>query len=122
MKSNPICPYCVQFAQLNTGKYIYPHRQDLYKLKFWHCKPCNAYVGTHKGTDIPLGRLADEQLRHWKKETHKVFDPHWRNTDMKRKEAYRWLADKLDIKVDHCHIGWFDIETCKRVIEVCNEP
>ena len=27
------------------------------------CKPCDAYVGVHKGTDKALGRLANKELR-----------------------------------------------------------
>ena len=29
-----------------------------------------AYVGVHKGTDKPLGRLANAELRYWKKRAH----------------------------------------------------
>jgi hypothetical protein len=31
----PICPYCDREAALTTGAKIYPHRADLFGLKFW---------------------------------------------------------------------------------------
>jgi hypothetical protein len=38
---------------------------------------------------------------------------------MSRKEAYAWLAKALGIKnVGDCHIGWFDIAMCERVVKV----
>ena len=110
----PICPYCQQFSKQVTGKEIYPHRKDLFSLVFYSCKPCDAYVGTHKGTTQPLGRLADPTLRKAKSATHRAFDPIWKNEHMKRKAAYAWLADQLSINVKDCHIGMFDIEKCKK--------
>lgn len=114
-----ICSYCGRQAKLVTGAEIYPHRRDLHKKLIWSCKPCGAYVGTHEGTEKPLGRLANEELRNWKMKAHKAFDPKWRSGEMKRQEAYKWLSNQLDIDREKCHIGMFDIDMCKRVIEVC---
>ena len=36
-----------------------------------------------------------------------------------RKAAYRWLSKQLGISAKICHIGMFDVETCKRVVEIC---
>lgn len=115
------CPYCGNPAKLITGKTVYPHRKDLYSLQFWNCNPCGARVGVHKGTTNPLGRLAKPELRTLKTKAHAAFDPLWRDGDMKRKEAYRWLADKLEIEYKACHIGMFDIDMCKQVIDLCNK-
>jgi hypothetical protein len=131
------CPYCQGPAELVTGEYIYPHREDLYDLQFWSCEPCDAYVGCHKagawtydavgrkvfsdGT-LPLGRLANEELRAAKKRAHAQFDPLW-NEQPRRYEArlaaYAWLAKALDIPVSDCHIGEFDVDMCARVVQVC---
>lgn len=116
-----ICPYCNKEARLVTGDVIYPHREDLYEKYFYLCSDCYAYVGCHPETEKPLGRLADAELRKTKMFAHKFFDAIWKSGKMRRKEAYNWLADKLKIKVENCHIGMFDVETCKRVIEICNE-
>lgn len=120
------CPYCRQKAELVGGAKIYPHRADLYQLKFWHCKPCGAYVGCHKpsrhnGFDptVPLGRLADAQLRKAKSAAHETFDRIWKEGYKTRSEAYAWLATNLNIKIEDCHIGEFDVDKCNQVQSAC---
>ena len=102
-----------------NGKVIYPHRQDLYDKLFYQCPPCDAYVGCHPGTDRPLGRLANAELRHAKSAAHAAFDPLWSHGARNRKSAYVWLAQQLGIAVDQCHIGYFDLEQCRRVVALC---
>ena len=90
----------------------------------WVCSKfpkCNSYVGCHKGTTLPLGRLANERLRTLKAEAHKQFDPIWKSGLMSRKQAYNWLADMLRISVEDCHIGMFDIKMCQKVIHLCKK-
>lgn len=120
MKKTLLCDYCNNPAELVTGKEIYPHRPDLSFLQFWRCEPCAAYVGCHKGSDaVPLGRLANEELRVAKKRAHSVFDPIWKTQMMTRSGAYQWLATQLGIKTKDCHIGMFDIETCRKTVDIC---
>lgn len=116
IKLTPVCPYCKSFSKRVTGEAIYPHRKDLYSLTFYQCEPCRAYVGTHKNSDgVPLGRLANASLRAAKSGAHREFDQLWRDGLMKRKEAYKWLADQLCLDKKDCHIGMFDIGMCKTV-------
>lgn len=95
------------------------------------CWDCMAYVGVHKGTDRALGRLANAELRVAKKEAHFYFDQiaktslinkiwkeHIPNTS-NRNKAYLWLSNQLNIPHEVCHIGMFDVEDCKRVVELC---
>ena len=114
------CPYCCTLAVLVDGKEIYPHRPDLAHLPFWLCAPCSAYVGCHPGTQRPLGRLANRELRQWKQRAHAAFDPLWKPGPMKkfkkRWQAYAWLAHAMQISTQECHIGMFDIARCKRAI------
>jgi len=114
----PRCPYCSNFSDFVTGKEIYPHRSDLFNLNFYRCEPCKAYVGTHKGTTQPLGRLANAELRKAKSEAHRAFDPLWRNKTISRTKAYKWLAKKLDMPVKDCHIGMFNVDQCRGVLEI----
>ena len=133
--TNVVCQYCNNHATLVDGSAIYPHRADLYELKFWSCQPCNAYVGCHKkgawfwqsgvkktsdGT-IPLGRLANANLRRAKSAAHAAFDPIWRCGQMSRKNAYALLATKLNIDKDDCHIGMMDEIFCYKVVEIAKE-
>ena len=135
MKRGVICPYCSQPASLVGGDVIYPNRLDLHSLKFWSCSPCRAYVGCHakgaliqthpvkKHSDgtVPLGRLANAELRAAKSRAHAAFDPLWRGGPMFRPKAYAWLAEALGIERSECHIGEFDVAQCDRVVKLANQ-
>jgi ssDNA-binding Zn-finger/Zn-ribbon topoisomerase 1 len=115
------CPYCGEKTELKPDIDIYG---VTYGGQVYVCRnypTCDAYVGCHKGTDKPLGRLANKQLRAWKSRAHGKFDFIWQRKKMKRGQAYKWLAEQLDIPVDKCHIGMFDVDLCKRVVEVCSK-
>lgn len=120
-----ICDYCGSKTQLVTGEKIYPHRPDLYSLSFYYCDNGHdpAYVGCHKGTDKPLGRVADAELRQAKSEAHAAFDPLWKRSDGlgTRSSAYVWLAEQLGLPKHETHIGMFDVDTCRKVCKICNE-
>jgi len=119
------CNYCGKQSKLITGQGLYPGRPDLWKKKFWECVPCDAYVGCHPGTDVPLGKLANSSLRVERVRAHYSFDPLWKPGEKKvfksRKKAYAWLADRLKIKPSSCHIGLFDEDMCNKVIEIAEE-
>ncbi|TKK33236.1 zinc-finger-containing protein [Pantoea agglomerans] len=116
------CNYCGNDAALVSGKEIYPHRPDLYGLQFWSCSPCNAWVGCHKRSNaVPLGRLANAELRKAKSAAHAAFDPIWKSGLKSRRGAYEWLSKRLSIPFKDCHIGMFDVDTCERVVTACAE-
>lgn len=121
------CPYCggavlvVDSARVYGGKsYGWAHVCENWPI-------CDAYVGCHQGTKNPLGRLANEELRYAKSAAHKLFDALWREkmkrTACTKKEArsagYVWLAGELALHPAQCHIGMFDVDKCRRVVEVC---
>ena len=116
---NPICPYCDTESELVTGREIYPHRTDLYRLSFYRCAKCGAYEGCHPGTTTPLGRLANAELRKARMEAHAAFDPLWKSGKMNRRQAYAWLAGRLGIDFEDCHMGMFDVAMCKSVTHLC---
>lgn len=116
-----LCHYCLRPAKLVTGKEIYPHRKDLYKLQFWQCKECDAYVGCHKHSNAkPLGRLANAELRAAKSRAHAAFDPLWQWGNMSRGAAYKWLASQMGIEQQDCHIGMFNVEQCNEAINIAS--
>lgn len=87
----------------------------------YHCKNCDSYVGLHPHTDLPLGTLANRELRDARKTGKTQFIRFMEIGDYNRSESYEWLADKLGIPVNECHWSWFEVETCKRAEEVCRE-
>lgn len=127
--SAPICPYCGATSRLVPGLDVYAHRRDLWAKRFWKCPCCvDVWVGCHPpatpgkgggqgdGT-IPLGRLANGELRSAKQAAHAAFDPLWRGGAMRRREAYKWLAKELGIKPRDTHIGEFDQAQCRAVVQ-----
>lgn len=133
------CPYCNKHAVLVDSECVYAQSYGL----IWLCTPCLAWVGVHKGTHRPLGRLANKELRQWKQRAHAAFDPLWQEkwkrrcaggmgksgkpggTHYKkayaRMSGYKWLAEAMDIDRKDCHIGMFDIEQCQQVIQICSK-
>lgn len=116
-----ICDYCGEAARLTTGREVYPHRPDLHGKSFYVCTPCDARVGCHPGTTNALGRMANMELRLAKMAAHAAFDPLWKTGRMKRKAAYKRLAEVLGIPAAGCHIGMFDLETCRLVASIAPE-
>ena len=119
------CDYCGGDALLTDSAEVYDGRS--FGL-IWLCRPCKAYVGCHRGTEKPLGRLANAELRGWKIKAHAAFDALWKgkmrrdqcNKKTARNAGYKWLAKALEIDFADCHIGMMDVQMCKRVIEVCS--
>lgn len=137
----PICPYCMTPAHLVDSTEVYGRD---YGHSVWICgnyPTCDAYVGCHKGTTDPKGRLADADLRRAKVEAHKALDPLWRDAPKiygisrgpynrhsvkriqrkMRQRVYQWLAEQLGLPEPEAHIGWMDEDTCHRVILVASQ-
>lgn len=114
------CDYCGQPAKLVNGDEIYQHRKDLHHKKFWDCISCDAWVGCHPNSIRPLGRLANATLRKAKKMAHESFDKLWRNGGMTRSRAYAWLAERMELPEERCHIGMFDEYQCAEVLIHCS--
>lgn len=127
----PICVECGKMGVRVMGSVIYPKRPDLASRIMWRC-PCGAYVGSHPGTEIPLGYPAGPQTRGARLDAHAVFDALWKAkmTTVKpdghpyakheaREAAYQWLMKELGIDRAACHISMFDGRTARRVVALC---
>lgn len=114
------CPYCGKRSEYVDSKAVYYKRS--YGM-IYLCRPCDAYVGVHKGSDKPLGRLANAELRKWKHAAHVAFDPLWERGRFRgrRNSAYHWLARQMGLPPESTHIGMFDVAECKRVIQICQQ-
>lgn len=115
------CDYCGRRAEFVDSKVIYGKSYGMIYL--CRCCPGYAYVGVHKGTDRPLGRLADMELRELKNLAHAAFDPLWKEGRFKghRKAAYAWLSEQMGLPQEKTHIGMFDTVRCERVVQICQE-
>ena len=107
------------------GTVIYPHRPDLAAKRFYRCG-CGAYVGTHPGTCEPLGTPALTQTRKARSDAHAHFDALYKAVGKAkpeggspRKRGYRWLAERMGMTVDECHIGMMTAAQARRVVEIC---
>jgi len=111
-----ICPYCKNKTKFVDSSEVYYGKS--YGM-IYLCRPCEAYVGVHKGTTEALGRLANKSLREAKKKAHYWFDQLWKEgkrRQEKRKECYEWLSKELEIPRDYTHIGMFGDHTCNTVV------
>ena len=113
---NVICPYCGAKAELKDSAILYRGRSYGKVYLCSNYPTCDAYCGVHKGTDVPLGRLANAELREWKKRAHAAFDPLWKTGGISRKRAYAIASDIMGKPVDETHIGMFDVQECKDLI------
>ncbi len=122
MKKPEICRYCGGTIRLVPAAQIYgksTHRLGMDGENIYQCQNCNARVGCHKGSDRPLGDVANEMLRLKRIETHQVFDAFWKSNHMSRTQAYKWLSQQLRLPEKNAHIGGFEMDQCQRVINMC---
>ena len=112
------CPYCRKEAPWVENKEVYGKNYGK-SYMCYYCKDCDAYVGCHKNTRIPLGTMANHELREWRKKTHKVIDPLWKHNGMKRPEVYLMLDKHFGRQI---HIGNSDIKTCQEIINLYSNP
>ncbi len=78
-----------------TGHNVYKGRPDLYHLKFFRCNGCGKYVGTHKGSGLPLGVIPTAGMRAKRSQLHSLLDPIWRNGRVGRKNLYFEISKRL---------------------------
>lgn len=121
---NPIpppteCPCCQGPVRLINNSEIYNGREFGDWPYAYYCKLCDAYVGLHPGTDIPLGTLATKVLREARKSSKTSFTKLYKANKWSRTEAYDWLAKKLDIPRGECHFGWFKEYQCTLAERIC---
>lgn len=97
---------------------------------FWGCTKfpeCTVTHGAHPDGK-PLGRPGTKEEKLARIEAHAVFDQLWqksafakRKPRMKRTEAYVWLQKAMGLSKEAAHIGMFNVEQCKQLIELVNK-
>ena len=71
----------------------------------------------HAGTNIPVGSLANHELRSLRRTAHHYFDQLYLTGYMSKQDAYQWLADLIMAPLSEAHIGHLGEYYCKLVIE-----
>ena len=115
------CPHCGAIATIRPASEIYRDPNATGELYVCSNFPrCNSYVGVHPGTRLPLGVLANGDVRNLRIKAHRRLDKIWQYGIMTRQESYAWLAAKLGIRLRDTHIGMFGEYMCKAVIRECD--
>ncbi len=111
------CPYCGSPVIFRSAEGIY--REDGNGTMLYVCgsyPECDAYVRVHAGTRIPVGSLADRNLRRLRRRAHDVFDQLYLSGYMGKQDAYQWLAGLIDAPLSEAHIGHLGEYYCGQVI------
>lgn len=117
------CPYCGAVARYQSADGIY--RENSRNVMLYVCPnypECDSYVRVHQGTKVPVGSMANPELRRLRKEAHFHFNRLYLDGYMTKDEAYRWLAyiiNTTDMK--NAHIGNMSEYYCGVVIEKSKE-
>lgn len=80
----------------------------------YRCVACNAYVGLHPDTDLPLGTLADTMTRDARKAAKQLY---FKVNELffggDRTATYGWLAKQMGMVQSRCHFAMFtEFEAC----------
>lgn len=107
------CCYC-------QSRVVIKHHTEVYGKVYnewpwlYGCTKCDAQVGMHPFTNLPLGTLADRPTRQARILFKNRFNTLWKGGAMDRTKAYRKLAKTMNIPFKDCHIGYFSIADCER--------
>lgn len=112
------CRYCKGVAKLTDSKQIYNGLDHglLYVCENYNVK-CDAYVGVHRGDNLPFGSLANKKTRALRQLAHTKIDVLWRDYGFARVDVYNELAAFLNIRRNDCHIGNFTSHQCEAAIK-----
>ena len=112
------CPYCGAPVVYRSADGIY--RENHLNAMLYVCSKypkCDAYVRVHEGTKIPVGTLANKELRNLRRTAHLYFDQLYQTGLMTKDAAYEWLSVLLCTPPSEAHIGHLGDYYCKKVIE-----
>ena len=117
------CPYCGAQAMLRPAHVVHGNqaKQGQYLYVCNRYPKCDAYVGVHAKSLLPLGTLANGDLRHKRILAHRAFEQLQRTCKMEKWQAYQWLQAKFSLRRDQAHIAKFSVYMCDQLIAACEE-
>lgn len=116
------CHYCFSEVTIKTHMEVYGKNFGNWPYMY-QCTCCDASVGIHKGTNVPLGYLADKNLRSKRIEVKASFFKLKEDYNLSTKEAYSLLAGQMKYSKKNCHFGMFlnkDLSMAKQAIDKLN--
>lgn len=87
---------------------------------FYSCSKfpvCRGSHGAHQGSGLPLGKPAKYETRRLRSEAHKIFDGYWKRIGLKKYDAYKFLANLMQIAPKKAHIALFNKSQCTKLIK-----
>jgi len=90
---------------------------------FYGCSKWPKCAGAHSAhkDGTPVGIPANQATRAKRREAHNSFDSLRIELVWSRQYSYKWLAEKMGLSAEQCHIGRFNIAQCEQVINVCEK-
>ncbi len=117
------CPYCGAQAVLRSSTAVYSENarpgEFLYVCSRYPV--CDSYVGAHRKSLLPMGSLANGDLRNKRIQAHKAFDRLWKHRIMEKWQAYWWMQAKFGLNNEQAHIAKFSEYMCDQLIRACNQ-
>lgn len=132
------CRYCLEevLSEARGGKPAKPEERvvfcgecgsrmrlrwtDKFRRWFYGCAEwprCDGIHGAHPDGK-PLGVPANKATKAARIRAHDAFDRLHGRGRMTRSQAYAWLAKRMKLPEEFCHIGRFNERDCERVVEV----
>jgi hypothetical protein len=127
MKKNKVyCPYCGAEARVRPASAVYgentkAENADKYLYVCNRYPKCDSYVAAHKKTMLPMGSLANKELRQKRMQAHRAIDRIWKSGIMSTPRTYQWLQAKFGLNEEQMHIAKFSEYMCDQVITACDE-
>lgn len=117
------CPYCGTQAVLRPASAVHGinARPGEYLYVCQRYPVCDSYVGAHRKSLLPMGRLANGDLRNKRIKAHKAFDRLWKCGIMEKWQAYRWMQAKFSLSSEQAHIAKFSDYMCDQLILACEQ-
>lgn len=118
------CPYCGAKAVLRPASVVYGTNlnekgRHIYLCSNWPA--CDAYVSAHKTSLLPMGTLANGELRHKRILAHRALSAFQQRRHMEKWAVYLWLEMQLGLGREEAHIGQFSEGQCEQVMKLCRQ-
>ena len=78
---------------------------------------CDTYVGVHRLTMRPMGRMAGRETRSLRMKAHRELDPLWREHGYDRNYVYRCLSEDIGYAGTAMHISDLSDDELRSLVE-----